>query len=295
MNITFLGTGAAEMNPNPFCNCSHCETARKLISEGKRKPRRRSCAMLGTRTCVDFGPDVMASVMDFGVSFTELRSIFITHTHEDHLSFSNINVHSMTARPSEHAVTVYMSPEGFRWLFGLMAESKHHSPVTGMEDLIKRNLVRFAPFEPYRDHKIDGMIVFAVQSNHMSYGEGEYALNYRFTFPDGKRLLYVADSGLYSEDNLKALEGSSCDVLIMESTRGIMETPEHHSHLNGLNFIENVRRFSEYGIISPDAKIYATHLATSTDNYLSDEDFENRLKEGDGRIILAYDGMKADL
>ncbi len=297
MNITFLGTGAAELNPDPFCHCDYCEKVRKMISEGTYKPRKRASTLLGKNTLVDIGPDVMAASMEYSAPFTEVDNIFITHTHEDHFCFSNINVLSMTHSPIGKPVSIYLSPEGFKWVNDMIdATSKLYNPISGMTHLIEQGLISFKSITPYESHTIGGMEIFAVQSNHMSYGQDEYALNYRFTFKDGKKLLYVVDSGLYSEKNLKALAGSDCDCLIMEGTRGFMETPENYSHLNAENFCKNVCDFLEYGIIKKDAAVYATHIATSPDIFCRNNDYQRYLDDNcGGKPVLAYDGLVAKL
>lgn len=61
--MIFLGTGAAEMYPNPFCSCEKCERV----------------------TCIDFGPDVLAASQQYNAPLYDLRNIYLSHTHEDHL------------------------------------------------------------------------------------------------------------------------------------------------------------------------------------------------------------------
>ena len=297
MNITFLGTGAAELNPNPFCHCIHCETARKLIAEGKFKPRKRTATMLGSKVMMDFGPDVMAASMDYSAPMTELEDVFITHTHEDHFCFSNINVLSMTKEPLGQPVNFHLSPQGHKWVMDMIeTTSKLYNPVMAMKTLIDDGFVKFNVITPYETNMIGGMEVYAVQSNHMSYGEGEYSLNYRLTLENGKKLFYVTDSGLYSEENLKILEGSECDCLIMEGTRGLRETPEHFSHLNGELFCKNVKNFIKHGIIKENAAVYATHIATSPEFFTSDEAYQQYLNENCGGVpVLTYDGLKVEL
>jgi len=296
MTITFLGTGAAELNPNPFCHCVHCEEARRLIAAGTYKPRKRTATMLGNQVMVDFGPDVMAASMDYSAPMTELEHIFITHTHEDHLSIPNIGVLTMTKEPLGRPVNIYLSPQGYKWIFDMInATSKLYSPVMALSNLQNDGLIKFHSFTPYENHKVGDMEVYAVQSNHMSYGAGEYALNYRFTLADGKKILYVTDSGLYSDYNLKMLGNSKCDMVIMEGTRGLRETHDESSHLNAELFCRNIKNFIEYGIVKEDAKVYATHIATSPEFFLHDDTYQKYLNENCGGVpILAVDGLKVE-
>ena len=52
--MKFLGTGAGEGIPNPFCTCRICEYARK---HGGKDIRTRSSFMLDRHTIIDMGAD----------------------------------------------------------------------------------------------------------------------------------------------------------------------------------------------------------------------------------------------
>lgn len=70
INMIFLGTGAAEMYPDPFCACERCERVR-LDGE---------TLLADIYTCIDFGPDVLAASQQYNAPLYDLRNIFITHT-----------------------------------------------------------------------------------------------------------------------------------------------------------------------------------------------------------------------
>ena len=44
--MLFLGTGAAELYPNPYCNCEFCESLR----QSGEAPRKRSSLLLDAHT-----------------------------------------------------------------------------------------------------------------------------------------------------------------------------------------------------------------------------------------------------
>ena len=70
--MRFLGTGAADMLPDPFCDCPLCRDAR----EHPEHVRLRSHFLLDPHTLIDFGPDLGASCARDRVDLTDLRQVF---------------------------------------------------------------------------------------------------------------------------------------------------------------------------------------------------------------------------
>ena len=77
--MIFLGTGASEAIPNPFCECEVCRKA--LSSDDPREKRGRSAFSIDEQNLIDFGPDVINAAGRFGLSMAHLRNLFYTHFH----------------------------------------------------------------------------------------------------------------------------------------------------------------------------------------------------------------------
>ncbi len=280
--MIFLGTGAAELYPNPFCSCETCQRARR---EGAI-PRKRSALLVDPQTLLDFGPEVPAASQMYNAPLYDLRQVFITHTHQDHLAMGTLDILTMTRTRFGDPITLYMSPQALAWVEKITGEAGG----TSYRGVAKQNAAQFRALTPYEPHEIGGMEVFAVQSNHHGEGDGELALNYRLTLADGKKLLYVTDSGLYSQDNLLALKDSGCDILVMEGTNGNREVPREAAHLNAAHFCENVANMLEYGVIKKDAGVYVTHI--NQVNTFSHAEYQAYM---DAHCVIpavvAYDGM----
>ena len=70
MNLTFLGTAAANAFPEAFCKCANCARARAL---GGPSLRKRSAALINNDLLIDLGPDIMAASHMHGCSLGEVR------------------------------------------------------------------------------------------------------------------------------------------------------------------------------------------------------------------------------
>ena len=82
MNITFLGTSAANAFPEAFCQCKNCEQAREL---GGVSLRKRSAALINSDLLIDLGPDIMTASFLHSRPLTHVRYCLQTHAHSDHL------------------------------------------------------------------------------------------------------------------------------------------------------------------------------------------------------------------
>ena len=82
----FLGTGAAELYPNPFCGCKVCARARAVQKAPGilgNELRLRSAFLLDPETLIDFGPDVPAGSQHYHAPLDRVRQVLVTHSHED--------------------------------------------------------------------------------------------------------------------------------------------------------------------------------------------------------------------
>lgn len=256
--MLFLGTGAAELYPNPYCNCAFCEELR----QSGEAPRKRSSLLLDAHTLIDLGPDALAAAQMYGTRFYDVDDLFLTHSHEDHLCITNIEVLSMTPQRNEKPLHVYLSAPAHAFLTGYMQalRSVYARGETELGTLIKRGVVVLHPFPTYEHVRVGDKDVFAIESNHTAHGPGEHALNYVFAGKSGKTL-YAADTGLYSEANLRALYGMEIQTLVMEGTFGdVPVNPETATHLNAEHFVLQLRRLLDCKALAPDARVYMTHI-----------------------------------
>ena len=192
--MIFLGTGASEMIPNPMCGCDVCRRA--LASKDPREKRNRTAFLLDEENLIDCGADVLSACAREGVSLRNLKRIFLTHTHLDH--FSTVTMENLqmciTEAPRPEIYLSRAACDGFMRLGKvLVAQEYTNYPATA-----KRwpTQCTFIPVEPFREFRVDDMMVSAVYGRHSGMFEGEDSLNYLFR-RDGKTLFYASDTGLF--------------------------------------------------------------------------------------------------
>jgi len=292
--MIFLGTGAAEMIPSPFCDCEICTHARQNRGIYYKK---RSCFMVDETTVIDFGPDIGAACLEYGIDFCNLENILITHTHDDHLSFSNLGLLSMSRKTFDNPIHIYIFPEGYNWCMSKLDAFMPEVDLIPLGDDSARIIVHID--KAYEIHKVfhgkafkmGKFEVFPFKANHKSYGENEVALNYILTDEKGKSLLYACDTGVYSEETLKLIAGAHLDYLIMECTFGSRKLEEGSGHLDVYHFIEMLNKLSQYNIIDENTKIYSTHL--NHKHTFNHDDLQAYFNENSPySVTVAWDGLK---
>ena len=261
--MRFLGTGAAETLPNPFCDCPVCTEIRR---NGRSYHKRRSCFQVNDQLMVDFGPDVIDAAHEYNVDFCKLRHILFTHSHDDHLSFPNLSLIGMSEKHFDVPIELYFSPEALRWVYDTVRFCNPDYHFTEEPD--GNATLRFSNGNSFHLrslpcgewHRIGDCEVKAVRSSHPSWGPDEWAWNYLIRLQDGRKLLYACDTGRYPADTLELLSGEAVDILIMECTFGSRKMEMTCGHLDAYSFLDMLSIFDEKQIIRKDTRIYSTHL-----------------------------------
>ncbi len=286
--MQFLGTAAADAMPGPFCECWICQEARREPARN----RLRSLFLLDEENIIDCGPDLAAACMKWQVNLSSLKNIFLTHTHEDHLCVSNAGLLIMSRTRARVPVDVYLSGEAYEML------SESHrllgSPYDHLDarKSVTGGVVRLNPITLFEPFTVDEYEVFAVPTTHM-IGEKERAINYLFTLPDGRTLLYACDTGLYPPESIEALAGRAIDILIMEATFGSRVDNDITSHLNGAAFLQQVDTFLRRAIITEGTQVYATHI--NHKHEFNHEQYQAFFDErAPLKVVVASDGLMVE-
>ena len=280
MNLTFLGTGAAEGYPNPFCRCGNCERARAL---GGPSLRVRSAALINDDLLIDLGPDLIAASHAHGLPLTDVRYCLQTHAHADHLDTSHLLSRSPEyGVPDAPRLHVYASTATVQRAAQLLEADL--APAGLLDPAVGERLnVAIQQIEPLQPFSAGPYRVTAFPANHGPEGE---ALLYAIE-AEGRSLFYGTDTGPFPEETWRALRrhGLRFDAVILDHTYGYVHGPG--DHLDAYQFVEHVARLREEGLLAGDARVFATHLAHETNPP------HPELAEIAGRhgYEVAYDGL----
>lgn len=254
MQITFLGTAAAEGYPNAFCACDNCETAR---TRGGRNIRHRSSAIIDGQFLIDLGPDLQAASASLGIPLTGIRYAAQTHEHIDHLDPGNFFSRSdMVGVPNkiqmEWLATAGALDRASRTFDGFPPGESFDSLAVQ-----ERFNVHHTPIAPYEERRLGPYRVFAVPANH---AKNIQPLLYAIE-RDGRQLFYATDTTTLPAEVWRALaeRGWRFDVVVMDHTFGIEDRST--GHLNATEFRRHLDAMREHELLAADARVYATHIA----------------------------------
>ncbi len=281
MQITFLGTSAANAYPEAFCLCEHCQKARSL---GGPSLRKRSSILINDDLLIDLGPDIMASAQIHRCSLTGVRYCLQTHAHADHLDPS----HFLSRSPDYGVVgaphlNFYASPA----TLNLTAQTleRDFAPASFLDPEISQSLnLEIHPIEPLQTFTMGSYRIITFPANHDPAIE---PLLYAIQSAD-RTIFYGTDTATFFEDTWTAFHQYKLrfDVVILDHTYGADERGS--DHLSAHQFIEHLERLKEEKLLASNGRAIATHIAHEG-NPVHPELVEFAARHG---YEVAYDGLR---
>ncbi len=280
MVITFLGTSAANAYPEAFCRCANCERARAL---GGPSLRKRSAVLINDDLLIDLGPDIMTASNMHSRPLSGVRYCLQTHAHADHLDTS----HFLSRSPGYGVVGAprlhfYASPGTVRVAAQLL--EKDCAPLGLLDpEMGERLNLEIHQVEALQSFAVGRYRVTAFPANHdPTVDPLLYAVE-----ADGRSVFYGTDTAELPEETWRGFHQRNLrfDVVILDHTYG----PDGISsdHLGGRQFIEHVTRMREEGLLTGQARVFATHIAHE-DNPVHPELVDFAAQHG---YEVAYDGL----
>ncbi len=255
--FTLLGTGAGCGVPAFFCGCAACKEA-----EQNPHARRGDCGAMvqGTQTVlIDTPPDLRHQLLRGEVA--DIDHLVYTHAHYDHLGgLGELEYYVQLKKKS--ALDTYASQETFDRLaveYGYMGYCLEGHPI--------------APFSSF---ELDGLRYTALPVVHE---QGTFG--YIIETPQTK-LFYASDTAPLGEEVSAYVKGA--DIVIIDSTfmRWNWKPEAHHS----------VDEAIATGLALEAGQIYLTHLAMHYMEPVTLSELEAYIARYEGRVKVAYDGLK---
>ena len=269
MQLTILGSAAAEGWPALFCECETCREARRL---GGRNVRRRTAYRLGEKLLIDFGPDALWQANQFGIDLAAIDDILFTHSHSDHLNTLELS----WRRRGYSSVSRTLGIHGNAHVL-----ARIRAEIPKAEESFRLALREIRPGDRV---EVGEFAVTALEAQHASPEED--ALNYVLE-KDGRGLLIGNDTGWWPDRTWQQIEGLTIHLAILECTYGLLDPDAVAHHLGvaaTVRFRDELRR---RGALAESATVVANHFShNGRANY-------DRLCEwfAPHGIMVGYDGM----
>lgn len=269
-----MGTGAAEGVPAAFCNCEICKNIRK---SGEIEFRTRSQVLIDGVLSVDFPPDAYSHSLRFGVQYSALKYILITHSHMDHFY-----AHDFILRGYKYAQTECDAVE----IFGNSEVNKVFSECTAREmkpEVAPHVIMR--EIKPYSVFQVGDYKVISIPAEHSRVEE---ALLF-YIERGGKGYLHLYDTGNVSQKAIDFLvkNGAKAQLVSYDCTFGDGSGNLTARHM-GISDVEIIReRLQSSGVINSDTTNVITHFSHNCNPTRAN------LKKIEDKhcVIAAYDGM----
>lgn len=254
MQLTFLGTSAANAFPEAFCSCKNCQQARLL---GGPSLRKRSAALVNDDLLIDLGPDIMSAAQLHSRPLTGVRYCLQTHAHADHMDPTHLLSRSpgfgVVGAPLLH---FYASPATLQAAARRL--ERDCAPDSLLDPASEARLnVQFHALEPLRSVQVGGYLVTPFPANHDPMVEPLlYAIQ-----GGGRTLFYGTDTASLPEETWQAFEHLQLkfDLVVLDHTYGPDEPAS--DHLNAAMVSQYVWRMRQEGFLAEDGRAFATHIA----------------------------------
>lgn len=276
-NIQYLGTGAAEGIPSPFCECRVCSKARK---EKGLNIKTRSCTLINDDILIDISPDLFSQCIACDIQLSKIKHIFITHSHSDHLDLFSL---MLRCRPgasknregdlSSNSIFVYGNDHVERKIEEAFKEQPYAD----------RTWLHFIPLKITNTICIDDIKVTPLRANHK---EDETCFIFLIN-DNNKAIFYGNDTGSLPEDTMQYLLNydKMLKLVSLDCTRG---TLNGDSHMGLQEVIQLLQELKKNRKINNKTKVLLNHYSHACG--LTPAEFSSEIKCFG--MDLSFDGQK---
>lgn len=276
MQITYLGTGAAEGIPALFCNCEFCRYARanKIV-------RSRSGVLLDGELAIDFSPDSFYHEAFLGADLSAIKYLLVTHSHMDHFYAHDFILRGY--KYAEKLTAPVLELYGNQDVLDVFSECTRRELLPDV-----RNAIALKKASPFETVQFGDWQIFTLKARHSSPEPLLYLVE-----RGGKRYLHLTDTGLLPEEDYRFLARScrgAIDLITFDCTFLWSPPSPNGRHMNLQENMQVLARLNELGLVHDRTKCVITHFSH---NGNPTEEALKRAEETYG-VIAASDGLTLD-
>ena len=275
MKVMYLGTAASEGYPAIFCDCDNCRKAREL---GGKNLRCRAQTLINHDLLIDWNSDTLSNTYKYGLDFSKLNYLLITHTHEDHFQPWEF---SLLAKP-------FAIKRGSDEKFNIYGSADIEAPIAeNTQNFAERYAVKVNVIKPFEPQKIGEYTVTALKANHGSDNPYNYIIE-----QGGKAMLYAHDTGFLLPETYEYIKNSGVrfDFVSLDCTSG--NSPmDYNSHMNIERNIITRDSFLKNGIADENTVFAVNHFSHGGADTLYED---MKRVAGEAGFVASYDGMTVE-
>ena len=217
----------------------------------------------------------------YGIDFSDIPALLITHVHEDHCYLSE-----MTNRRAGFAhidgapaLTIYGSEDVYK------DYAEHAGAFFLNVPKSSCNAVNYSFIQAYKPTEIEGYTVTALRAYHGTVHPYIYLIE-----KDGKALLYAHDTDIFPDETWDYLEksGVKLSYVSLDCTEGC-KTVRYHGHMFIDRNLEVRKRLFEIGAAGKSTLFCINHFSHNGTNACYDD--MKPVADANG-FLLSYDGAE---
>lgn len=283
MKIKYLGTAAAEAIPAFFCSCPICEKSREA---GGRNIRTRSQAIINDELLIDFPADTYLHIMNYGLDLRNIKSLLITHGHDDHLYGYDLMYRKSPVNAVFPNGGIGKAPLE---IYGTKKSLKEAMDIIKKEKVLKKDPLAlcFNIIKKYEPFDASGYKVTPLRANHAKHLDPVIYIIEK----DGKTMLYAHDTGFFGDETWNYIEncGLKFDYVSLDCTSTNREKIKG-THLSLTGCIKTKERLIDTGL-ADEKTIFCLNHFSHNGGFTYDELVPVAAEHG---FIVSYDTMEVE-
>ena len=239
---------------------------------------------------IDMGPSCFDNAARFGVNLSKIKTLLVTHPHEDHLQPQHLYWRNTDESLLPLTYVEKMRHGGPRFTdipqLNIYGNSFVMETLGKSLDDMEELKINLHEIKEGKEEKTDGYRILPVRGNHGS----QQGFSHSYIIQkDEKTVLYALDSGSYDEDQFALIQEYQYDAVIMEGTTGLNE--QYGGHMCLVNNIRIRERLKENKCLRENSRFLLTHLSP---HWCPPHDWYESIVASEG-LELAYDGLQIEI
>ena len=280
MKIQYLGTGAAERVPALFCHCPVCDYARK---HGGKDMRTQTQAVIDDgKLLIDFPGDSYLHAMKYGIDFSDMTHLLLTHCHSDHLYAEDLALRM-------HGYGQNLG--GALNVYGNVFVRQFYDRAFALEERTDDERIVYHEERNFSRFTVGDYTVWMIAAQHGHY-QGDCSI-YGVRDHEGKTFLWTHDCALFSDKMYQYMadEHLHFDFVSLDCNNQNHAGNPGGPHMGWPDDQQVMRRFAELGLSDNHTRFVVNHF--SHNSGLTHAQMEALV--GPSGVQVAYDGMVVEI